>query len=340
MARTTCARRKTSRDQILAVRKQLQRELSWAAGTEAFRHRDPVYHVTEGFRFAFDRSGQRGAQAAERRSTSPLVSDSSIAGFSGAWKEQAEDTRRSADRTAPGTQTPMRQFAQAAFQRGNMAGAVLQGTGKLMLISCLRRTAGQSQPTKEQQRTLFDTGAKIKKVPGFDPNKVVYNRGFVNSAVGLVVDALQDARRTVELMTGLVQGGKGLGPREGADTLRTVYPFLDDSREQGLLEQYRRSIQTAQTPEEKALLHSAIIRTRALVEKKAQMKQEFIQKLRLLSDRANEALEEFQAPDFVDSLMQALTQEETDDSDQPEDSGQAGDEGGPGEPSDPEPGDR
>lgn len=338
MARTTYARREKSREQILAVRKQLQRELSWAAGTEAFRHRDPVYHVTEEFRFAFDRSGQRGAQAEEQRSTGPLVSGLSTAGFSSAGEERTEDARRPADRPAPGTQTPMRQFAQAAFQRGNMAGAVLQGTGKLMLISCLRRAAGQSQPAKEQQRTLFDTGAKTKNVPGSDPDKVVYNRGFVNSAVGLVVDALQDARQTVEVMTGLVQGRKGVGPCEGADTLRTVYPFLDDSREQGLLEQYWQSLQTAQTAEEKALLHSAIVRTRALVEKKAQMKQEFIQKLRCLSDRANEALAEFQAPDFVDSLMQTLTQEETNDPDQPEDSGQAGDKGGPGGP--PEPGDR
>lgn len=335
MARTTYAKREERRDQVQAARKRLRQELSWAAGTEAFQHRDPVYYVTEEFKFAFDRSGQRGAQTEEERSTGP-----SAAGFSDAGRERAADTRRTADRTAPGTRTPMRQFAQAAFQRGSLAGAVLQGTGKLMLISCLRRTAGQSQPVKEQQRTLFDTGAKTRNVPGSDPDKVVCNRGFVNSAVGLVVDALQDARQTVDLMAGLVQGGKGLGPHEGADTLRTVYPFLDDSRERGLLEQYRQQLQRARIPEEKALLHSAIVRAQALTEKKAQMKEEFVQKLRLLSDRANEALEELQAPDFVDSLMRALTQEETNDPDQPEDGGEAGGEDGSGGPPDPEQADR
>ena len=49
-----------------------------------------------------------------------------------------------------------------------------------------------------------------------------------------------------------------------------------------------------------------IARMEALIDKKAQMKLEFTNKLRFLSDRANEALEAFSQPNFSAELDQAL----------------------------------
>ena len=80
-----------------------------------------------------------------------------------------------------------------------------------------------------------------------DVEPVVFNRGFTDSAVGLVVDTLRDARRTVEDMRDLALGKSEMG-QAGADTLRTMYPFLDDSRDRELLEQYRDQLKEAGHP--------------------------------------------------------------------------------------------
>lgn len=292
----------------------VRRQLAWAAGSEYFQNRDPLWHVTEAFQTSFDQMGRRRA---------------------GELEERPEEDRERGESAVPAERTEgqpsLRAFSQTAFQRGSLAGAVLEGTGRVMLTSCLRRTVGQG-PQTAQQRTLSGLGAKTRRVPGGGTSQVMFHRGFVNSAVGLVVDVLQDARRTVDLMTRMVQGRGGIGEREGMDTLWAMYPFLDQGREEALLAQYRRQLQQASGVEERALLHSAIVRTEALMDKKAQMKAEFTQKLREISDRANEALREFREPDFVDGLMRDLTEGEGNASNGgPTDGGEAGaPDGGPG----------
>lgn len=283
----------------------LRRQMAWAAGTEYFQNRDPLYHVTESFQQTFDAIGRRHAAQLgpeEKPQEQPAQRD--------AAQQQDEmpdptSARSFYERDRPENQDMLRRFSETAFQRGTLSGAVLQGTGQMMLFSCLKKTVGQSQPDKWQQRKLFEKASPMRNVPGHNPDKVVFNRGFTHSAVGLVVDTLRDARRTVEDMRDLALGKSEMG-QAGADTLRTMYPFLDDSRERELLEQYRQQLDEAGSTQEKAALQSAIARMEALVSKKAQMKQEFINKLRFLSDRANEALEVFEAPGFSAQLDQAL----------------------------------
>ena len=94
----------------------------------------------------------------------------------------------------------LQRFSETAFQRGTMSAAVLQGSGRMMLFSCLKKTIGQSQPNKWQQRKLFEKASPGRNAPGHNPDKVFFNRGFTDSAVGLVIDTLRDARRTVETM--------------------------------------------------------------------------------------------------------------------------------------------
>lgn len=43
--------------------KDTRRQLAWAAGSEFFSHRDPLYHITEDFRQTFDEIGRRHAAA-------------------------------------------------------------------------------------------------------------------------------------------------------------------------------------------------------------------------------------------------------------------------------------
>lgn len=301
----------------------LRRQMAWAAGTEYFQNRDPLYHVTESFQQTFDAMGRRhAAQLGPEEKNQPSPQGETARG----QEEMPDPTsaRSFYERDRPENQDMLRRFSETAFQRGTLSGAVLQGTGQMMLFSCLKKTVGQSQPDKWQQRKLFEKASPMRNVPGHSPDKVVFNRGFTDSAVGLVVDTLRDARRTVEDMRDLALGKSEMG-QAGADTLRTMYPFLDDSRERELLEQYRQQLGEAGTAQEKAALQSAIARMESLVGKKAQMKQEFINKLRFISDRATEALEAFEAPGFTASLDQAL-REATGAEEPPPDEG-----GGPGD---------
>lgn len=300
----------------------VRRQLAWAAGTEFFQNRDPLYHVTESFQQTFDAMGQKHAReaAGERPEHKPP-------------RPEGPDGRR-ADQTAPGNededradsasarsfyeepedrdQDMVRRFSETAFQRGTLSGAVLQGSGRMMLFSCLKKTVGQSQPVKEQQRKLFGTASQLHNIPGAGTGKVMFNRGFTDSAVGLVVDALRDARRTVTDLQDLLQGG--LSQTEagsyGADTLRRMYPFLDDSRERELLAQYQAQLDGLEGAGggDRGVLQNAVSRTRALIGKKAQMKTEFINKLRLVADRATEALTEFEEPGFTAALDTVLRQ--------------------------------
>ena len=282
----------------------LRRQMAWAAGTQQFQHRDPLFHVTEGFQQTFDAMGRR--HAAQLAGGQPAQAAGEEAAPEQAPQGPDPTSARSFyARSAPGSQELIRRFSETAFQRGTLSGAVLQGTGQMMLFSCLKKTVGQSQPDKWQQRRLFEGASPARNVPGRSPDKVVFNRGFTDSAVGLVVDTLRGARRTVEDMRDLALGKSEMG-EQGADTLRTMYPFLDDSRERGLLEQYRGRLREAMGTEEKAALQAAAVRMEALVAKKAQMRQEFVNKLSLIADRAAEALEVFSEPGFSGALDRAL----------------------------------
>ena len=197
-------------------------------------------------------------------------------------------------------------FSQIAFQRGTLSGAVLRGSGKMMLFSCLKRTVGQSQPVNQRQQRLLEAGSQRRNVAGSPPDQVIFNRGQVDGAVGLVVDVLRDARRVVDSMTRLAQGDNVLADGSGAETLRKTYPFLSDSRERELLAGYREELAACQSPQDRAVLQNAIVKTQALLDKKQQMKQRFIARLREVSDAATQALTDFEQPGFAQELSQML----------------------------------
>ena len=324
MERMQIRRQKAAPLQSGELEQSLRRQMAWAAGTEQFQYRDPLYHVTESFQQNFDAMGRRHAA---RLGGAP--EDGETTGNAGPGEETAEipdptSARSFYETGRPEDQDMLRRFSETAFQRGTLSGAVIRGTGQMMLFSCLKKTIGQSQPDKWQQCKLFEKASPMRNVPGHVPDKVVFNRGFTDSAVGLVVDTLRDARRTVEDMRDLALGKSEMG-LAGADTLRTMYPFLDDSRERELLEQYRDQLERTGDVREKAALQSAIGRMEALIGKKAQMKQEFTNKLRFLSDRASEALEAFEAPGFSAALDQALREAAGAEEPPPEEGGDDGD---------------
>ena len=318
-----------------AAEQTLRRQMAWAAGTEQFQHRDPLYHVTESFQQTFDAMGRRHAEELAGGRPEGQAAGEQAQQPEGRETPDPTSARAFYERPQPEDQDMIRRFSETAFQRGTLSGAVLEGTGQMMLFSCLKKTVGQSQPDKWQQRKLFEKASPMRNVPGHSPDKVIFNRGFTHSAVGLVVNTLRDARRTVEDMRDLALGKSEMG-RAGADTLRTMYPFLDDSRERALLEQYRQQLRQAEAGGEKAALQNAAARMEALLEKKAQMKQECINKLRFLSDRAAEALAVFSEPGFSQALDQARRESVGAEEPPPDEGGEDGGaaQPGPGAPDD------
>lgn len=302
-----------------AVRSQL----AWAAGAESFQNRDPLYHVTESFQQTFDAMGQRhAAQLAEQSGAQATLGNPQR--LTAPEEQRGTDTSGFYQRGSPDEQAMLQRFSEVAFQRGTLSGAVLRGTGQMMLFSCLKKTVGQSEPQMWQQRKLFEKASAHRNLPGAAPRKAVFNRGFTGSAVGLVVDTLRDARQTVDDLTLLAQGRSNMGAK-GADTLLTMYPFLDDSRERALLEDYRAQLAGLdEGAPQRSILQNAVVRTEALIAKKAQMKLEFTNRLRFLSDRATEALAVFEQPEFAQELDTALREALAE---EPPDTGEGGDHG-------------
>ena len=156
-----------------AARQTAEESLAWAAGTEQFSRRDPLYHVTENFQQTFDRIGRSHARALVGGFT-PEEPEEKTGRETG--EKQREKTGAEAGGNAGGrekeqhlrtgnTATALTRFSDIAFQRGTMSASVLNGTGKMMLVSCLKRTVGESGPKRIQEQGLLDTGSQLRNIP-------------------------------------------------------------------------------------------------------------------------------------------------------------------------------
>lgn len=61
MDRIRVRRPEAAQPKPASLEQGLRRQMAWAAGTEQFQHRDPLYHVTENFQQTFDAMGRRHA---------------------------------------------------------------------------------------------------------------------------------------------------------------------------------------------------------------------------------------------------------------------------------------
>ena len=308
--------RRIPADPIPETKQSAEEGLAWAAGTQQFRHRDPLYHVTENFQQTFDRIGREHAQqAAGGFMEKPQEEEETPAPGGTRETERKQQTQRAPGKDAArrggeeklwtgNIPSALTRFSETAFQRGAMSASVLNGTGKMMLVSCLRRTVGESGPKRLQQQTLLGTGSQLRNIPGRSPDQMVFNRNFTKGALGIVVDTVRDARRVVDSMADMAEGTGELYGQD-SETLRTMYPFLDDSRDRALEQEYREKLARCADEREKPVLQNALTQTLSLRAKKAQMKIEFINKLRFLSDRATETLSELETPGTLDELVAA-----------------------------------
>ena len=318
------------------TKESTEARFAWAADAPWLEQHDPLYHITENFQQSFDRIGRSHADAA----AGGFREESFITTPEEEYRQQTEQDRQAVP-AAPGKgerknadkeqrvrlqkreASPITRFSEIAFRRGAMSAAVLNGTGKMMLVSCLKRTAYESGPKHLQQQDLLETGSITRAVAGHAPDQMIFNRGFANSALGIVVDTLRDARRVVESMSMIAQRGEGRESEFSA--LYKLYPFLDDSRDEALESEYRAKLASCKDEREKPVLQNALVKTISLRAKKAQMKNEFINKLRFISDRAAETLSELETPGFAEELVRSAFGEESDELPENPDEGADGD---------------
>ncbi len=300
------------------MKQSAEDRLAWAAGTQQFRHRDPLYHVTENFQQTFDRIGKSHArntvggfeaeespeeEGAQAQQNAQPGAQQQNAQKQGAQKQSGKEDGKQQLWTG-NVPSALTRFSETAFQRGAMSASVLNGTGKMMLVSCLKRTVGESGPKRVQQQTLVGTGSQLRNIPGRSPDQMVFNRSFAKGALGIVVDTLRDSRRVVDSMADMARGTGELY-REDSTTLFNMYPFLDTSRDAALEAEYRKRLADCTDDRQKPILQNALVQTISLRAKKAQMKNEFINKLRFVSDRATETLSELEAPGALDEIVAA-----------------------------------
>ena len=324
----------------------IQRQLAWASYSEQFQNRDPMFHITENFMRSFDAMGSLQAErlAVSMKEDVPGLSNM----FGGRVGKQEQDAKNKGndEKISPmqeseaydwggdegskalyrqsrmndefeenghGQGRLMNKFSEMSFMRGKMSAAVLRGTGNMMLFSCLKRTLGQSQPMKLQQRKLFQGGSRQWKpmntrASDAQSTTVVRNEVFADSAIGLVFNVTKDARRTVDQMSELVENGG-----TGTETWERMMPFLSFQKEETLLNQYTKRLEElgsgSDNEKERATLSKAITRTQTLLAKKKQMRNEYMFKLRAISNQAREAAAVFSDPDFQTTLHRMLTRE-------------------------------
>lgn len=284
--------------------RELRARLAAASGGTLFPG-GPGAAVTDQFRQGFDllgrsRTEQRlGASGEEAEPEARETGEQRPEAVPSGTEPQSG---RELSKGIPSKPLPLQRFSEVAFRRGNLSGAILQGTGKMMLVSCLRRTVNPRRPLPHEE-----LGPWEKRLPfsGHDPDTQVFVRDLARGAVSIVVDTLHDAHRTLELLQEAVESG---GP--GAEQLFALYPFLDESGERSLLASCRAGLPEAAGPDERAMLQNALVHAEASLANKARMRMDFLASLRRLGEQARQAIEEFEEPDFAESVAAAVLEDE------------------------------
>lgn len=288
------------------ARRELQDRLAAVSAGPRFA-RGPGANAADYFCRSFEQLGRARAERQAPQSAGEKTEPRSAAEDAGATG--AEDACASGERIAPARSKgipskplPLRRFSELAFRRGNLAGSILRGTGKMMLVSCLRRTVNPRRP--EPHETLRP-GVKRLPFSGHDPDTQVFMRDLARGAVSVVVDTLHDAHRTMQLLQEAVERG---GP--GAEELFSMYPFLDDRGERELLAEYRAALSSAADADTRAMLQNAIVHAEASAAEKAKMRMDFLTALRSITERARQAIEEFESEDIAGEAARQAAEEE------------------------------
>lgn len=255
------------------------------AGAGSYACKDPVYALSESFSQTFDLVGK---QAARMVMGAPVQ------------QMDQQDTDMSSY-IANDTSQYLQRFTQYAFQNGRLAGAILQGQGRMALHACISRSAGMAGMTDTVMRRRVEANASRRKIQ--------QGVGWVDfgadahAAVALVADTTRTATQLLEDIR------KASNQIEGKQvtTLREIFPFLFDQEDRELiaqLEERRRQMQSrgdVQSAQYRAV-DASLNKARAVLQKKAQMRRAFLDRLDLMLESARAAERMYSDVSFLDTI--------------------------------------
>ena len=299
---------------LAMIQGDINRSVALNAGNKS---RDPVWHLTESFATVFNRAGRsltgQTAETAEydgtglkSRGENETEAESQQQGKEWSFSKHYE--------TSPLQKQSglfLRKFGQTAFDGGNLAAGILQGQSRYMLMSCLKRSLGQSEPKNARQEKLFGGASVHKNLPLRDA-QVVFNRNDIKSAVGVVVSSLQSAVRVFDTLERAAESEDSPVVQENVETLRQLYPFLTIDRDRKTLDKYREKLAVLKEQgageELVSVLERRIAKLQSVVDKKMEMKTRFMTKLREYSDNAVGAEKLFTQPGFIEQVYEELSE--------------------------------
>lgn len=302
--------------------KEIAAQLRRVAGAQRFENRDPVYHLAESFCTTFDLVGRlSAAQVLHEEQGMPETPvgehrDMDGTSFSTSMTEQV----------AGGF---LKRFSETAFQNGILSGAILQGKGKTVLLSCIRRSAGYAGPTQNHQMRSLDDTSVTRRIPQ-TPDRVIVNSGELYSAVGLVIQSTKQATRTLQTIQKAAAGKQSplMQPDAQTITLKEMYPFLFDQEEQALLARLREKRAELQkkgaiTGTQYRTVQNGIAKCEQVIQKKQQISLQFLTKLDQLRTNAITAQQIFSEPAFLHEAVAALQTDSLPDEDEQSDDNNA-----------------
>ncbi|MGN1340083.1 MAG: hypothetical protein ACI4WS_07310 [Oscillospiraceae bacterium] len=319
--------------------KQLRAEISSAAGTSSPEFAgqekpDPIELLSLNYRNTFDMVGKQHAAELSGRESGEMQRS----GAESVYGESFRSERREGDNGLSGLRRRHdfpeyshsgRQLAEGrfcdrfsdnAFRGGRLAGAVLEGQGRNMFITCVERALTVDKASNEKQRKLLGASAFGRKLDS-QPASVMFNRD-IKSAVGVAVDAIHGASRVFNVFKGLADGTGALqsNPLEmrGVDTIRSTYPFLSTDSDKALISRYKsrvRALEQENTPEaarEKQSIESALKKAEAVLARKEAEKRKFLSQLTEMQSNAREAEKLFTSEDFARTVLEEIEAKQTD----------------------------
>ena len=182
----------------------LRRQMAWAAGTEQFQHRDPLYHVTESFQQTFDAMGRRHAAQLSPQEQAP---GQAPPGEQAQGREETPDptsARSFYERDRPENQDMLRRFSETAFQRGTLSGAVLRGNDVLKGTPDVLICDSLTGNVLVKMLSAYTTGGSFEATgygygpgigPGYDKLVLIVSRA---SGAPLVANALEFGAQLVK----------------------------------------------------------------------------------------------------------------------------------------------
>ena len=273
----------------------IKKDLNGAIGIREDRNVDPVSCIVDHFKQSFEENLlQKRESLEEEKKTRPN-------------EALEEKSYHNTDNDF------YNRFVENSLNNGNLASGILNENNKTIFVSILKRSLNTESYSNDETKKLFSKSEKSYPVDNL-PIHLELNR-YTKETVGIVLDSLMSSNKVLKSFSELIIGkaDSKIGEEE-RDTLFKMYPFLCTDKEEALLENYKQKLaevkgndlETNDTLKTKKVLSHGINKTTALINKKQQMKRDFMTVINDILDKSEKAKKTFSDVNFVLEVVEEL----------------------------------